>query len=298
MAPVSAVLASIPSPPTGVYHVGPLTIHMYGVMLLLAIAARALADRRPLGALRRRLGSRLPRRGLGRRSPGSSARGSTTRSRAGTRTRATRAGTGRSPSGRAASASGAGSCFGVLVGAVDRAALRRRASACSWTRSRRASCSRRRSAAGATSGTRSSTASTRRCRGASRSTARRAANTLPPDLPLRVHLGHPRRRRPALGRPPLHAPAARRSSRSTSPGTRPSARSRSCCASTRRTTSSAQRLNFWVSLVCFVVERRVLRLVAVPARAAARRARRRRRPARRGEVPKGPTMAVPRGRVR
>jgi prolipoprotein diacylglyceryl transferase len=40
MAPVSAaLLASIPSPPNGVYHVGPLTIHMYGVMLLLAIAA-------------------------------------------------------------------------------------------------------------------------------------------------------------------------------------------------------------------------------------------------------------------
>jgi prolipoprotein diacylglyceryl transferase len=39
MAPVSALLASIPSPPTGVYHVGPFTIHMYGVMLLLAIAA-------------------------------------------------------------------------------------------------------------------------------------------------------------------------------------------------------------------------------------------------------------------
>jgi len=36
---VSGVLASIPSPPTGVYHVGPLTIHMYGLMLLLAIAA-------------------------------------------------------------------------------------------------------------------------------------------------------------------------------------------------------------------------------------------------------------------
>jgi prolipoprotein diacylglyceryl transferase len=34
-----ALLASIPSPPTGVYHVGPFTIHMYGVMLLLAIAA-------------------------------------------------------------------------------------------------------------------------------------------------------------------------------------------------------------------------------------------------------------------
>ena len=36
---MSAVLASIPSPPTGVYRVGPLTIHMYGLMLLLAIAA-------------------------------------------------------------------------------------------------------------------------------------------------------------------------------------------------------------------------------------------------------------------
>ena len=34
-----ALLASIPSPPTGVYHVGPLTIHMYGLMLLLGIAA-------------------------------------------------------------------------------------------------------------------------------------------------------------------------------------------------------------------------------------------------------------------
>jgi prolipoprotein diacylglyceryl transferase len=36
---VSGVLASIPSPPTGVYHLGPLTIHMYGLMLLLGIAA-------------------------------------------------------------------------------------------------------------------------------------------------------------------------------------------------------------------------------------------------------------------
>jgi prolipoprotein diacylglyceryl transferase len=36
---VSGVLASIASPSTGVYHVGPLTIHMYGLMLLLGIAA-------------------------------------------------------------------------------------------------------------------------------------------------------------------------------------------------------------------------------------------------------------------
>jgi prolipoprotein diacylglyceryl transferase len=36
---LSALIAAIPSPPNGVYDVGPLTIHMYGVMLLLAIAA-------------------------------------------------------------------------------------------------------------------------------------------------------------------------------------------------------------------------------------------------------------------
>jgi prolipoprotein diacylglyceryl transferase len=36
---LSALIAAIPSPPHGVYDVGPLTIHMYGVMLLVAIAA-------------------------------------------------------------------------------------------------------------------------------------------------------------------------------------------------------------------------------------------------------------------
>jgi prolipoprotein diacylglyceryl transferase len=36
---VSAVFASIPSPHTGVVHVGPLTVHMYGLTLLLAIGA-------------------------------------------------------------------------------------------------------------------------------------------------------------------------------------------------------------------------------------------------------------------
>ena len=35
---MTGVLGSIPSPSTGVYHVGPLTIHMYGLMLLLGIA--------------------------------------------------------------------------------------------------------------------------------------------------------------------------------------------------------------------------------------------------------------------
>jgi prolipoprotein diacylglyceryl transferase len=33
------MLAAIPSPHTGVYHLGPFTLHMYGVMLLLAIVA-------------------------------------------------------------------------------------------------------------------------------------------------------------------------------------------------------------------------------------------------------------------
>src|SRR5947209_18797068 len=33
------LLAAIPSPHSGVIHIGPLTIHMYGLMLLLAIAA-------------------------------------------------------------------------------------------------------------------------------------------------------------------------------------------------------------------------------------------------------------------
>ena len=41
------MIAAIPSPHTGVYHLGPLTLHMYGVMLLVAIAACiALTGRR------------------------------------------------------------------------------------------------------------------------------------------------------------------------------------------------------------------------------------------------------------
>src|SRR6476661_1215417 len=36
---MAGLLASIPSPSSGVVHLGPLTLHMYGVMLLLGIAA-------------------------------------------------------------------------------------------------------------------------------------------------------------------------------------------------------------------------------------------------------------------
>jgi prolipoprotein diacylglyceryl transferase len=39
MRSVAAALASIPSPSTGVFDLGPFTLHMYGVMLLVAIAA-------------------------------------------------------------------------------------------------------------------------------------------------------------------------------------------------------------------------------------------------------------------
>jgi phosphatidylglycerol---prolipoprotein diacylglyceryl transferase len=47
---MGAAFAFIPSPSTGVYHVGPFTLHMYGVMLLLAIAAALwLTGRRWVG---------------------------------------------------------------------------------------------------------------------------------------------------------------------------------------------------------------------------------------------------------
>ena len=106
---VPVLLASIPSPHSGTIDLGPLTIHMYGLMLLLAIAAAIWLTGVRWVRARRRLGPRPARRGLGRRVRGSSARGSTTTSRAGTRCRA-RSGRASSRSGRAGSASGAGSC--------------------------------------------------------------------------------------------------------------------------------------------------------------------------------------------
>ena len=79
----------------------------------------------------------------------------------------------------------------------------------------------------------------RRSRGGSRSTAGgRPDAHVPPDVPLRVHLEHHRRRRPAAGSTAASRSSGPRSSRSTSPGTRPSRRSRRRCGSTRRITSS------------------------------------------------------------
>ena len=46
-------LLSIPSPSSGELELGPLTLHAYGLMLLLAIAARRRRDGDPLDSARR-----------------------------------------------------------------------------------------------------------------------------------------------------------------------------------------------------------------------------------------------------
>ena len=131
-----------------------------------------LADRAPLGALGRRLGSRLPRLALGRHrrdrrraplprhhelEPGSD----DPRALVGLRRRVGRRARdlGRDPARRPRRR-------------PRRAALRQQRPADDGRRRARASCSRRRSAAGATTGTRSSTASRRACRGGCASTRR------------------------------------------------------------------------------------------------------------------------------
>ena len=184
-----------------------------------------------------------------------------------------------------------------------RPALGRERVRCSWTRSRRACCSRRASAAAATGGTRSSTASRPTCRGASRSTPSTAppatSNSRRPSTrpsstsssTTSIGVGRAAAARPAL---PHQAAGAVRALR-------------------RRTTRFGRffeellridpahefaglRLNFWVSIVVFVALDRVLHLVAVHPR----RRRGRPRPDRAGaqREPEGPTMAIPKGRVR
>ena len=151
------MLAFIPSPHTGVVHVGPLQLHMYGLTLLVAILACIwLTGRRwvALGGdwelvtrvavwgvgLRRGRRTPLPRRHLLERSP------------------ERRSGRASSRSGRAASASGAAS-RSARSSARWSCAAPARTSASSSTRPRPGCCSRRGSAASATGGTRSSTAS-------------------------------------------------------------------------------------------------------------------------------------------
>ena len=162
--PMGALLGYIPSPSSGVIHVGPLTIHLYGLTLLVAIllcvwlttvrwkrAGRRHRPRHPrhrLGRrLRRRRGARLPRHHLLERGADAEVAGHL-----------------RGLEGRARH-------LGRDPARHDRRRdrrppRRRQRRPPSWTRSRRASCSPRASAGSATGGTRSSTASRRRCRGA------------------------------------------------------------------------------------------------------------------------------------
>ena len=194
--------ASIPSPSSGELELGPITLHAYGLMLLLAIAAAVGRHRDPLDAARRRLGPRLPRRRLGRR-------GRHRRRAALPRGHELGPGAGPEVARRLRG-------LGGRPRRVGRHLLRRprrapswcaapgTASSSSWTRSRPACSWRRRSAAGATGGTRSSSASRPSGLGARdrpRAAPRRVhlRPDLPPDLPLRVDL-LPGRRRPAAPR--------------------------------------------------------------------------------------------------
>ena len=159
------LIASIPSPSTGTIDLGPLTIHLYGLTLLVAIAQRPTS---PGGAGLATAASGISsiRCAIWGVAAGSSAPGSTTWSRAGTRCRT--AGQGPSRSGRVGWASGAGS-----PRAASRArswpAAPGRTSHCSPTASRPAYSSRRRSGGSATGGIRSSTGGRPTFRGVSKS---------------------------------------------------------------------------------------------------------------------------------
>ena len=209
--------ASIPSPSSGSLEIGPLSLHLYGVMIALGvIAAVWLAGRRAeeAGAGTRDdiaamavwavvagvIGARLYHvvtdwEKFQRRLPGGSSR-----------------------SGRAAWASPAASSAASLVGMWRRSG-EGIAVGPVLTAARRRSPSPRRSGAGATTSTRSCSASRRRCRGRCASTPTRsrhgyaAGHHVPPDVPLRVAVEPRPVRRAAAHRPALPAapgPAAGR----------------------------------------------------------------------------------------
>ena len=92
-------------PSSSTIELGPLSIHFYGLTLLVAIAAAVVDHGHPVDAARRRLGSHLPRGRLGRRVRDRRRAAVPRASRAGTSCRTS--GGGRSRSGRADSASGA-----------------------------------------------------------------------------------------------------------------------------------------------------------------------------------------------
>ena len=258
---------------------------------------RALAHRRPLGALGRRLGSRLPRHDLGRhrRDHRRAALPRHHELERGFRD-PRRTGTGRSPSGRAASGSGARS---PSASSSARWIVRRSGA------SVRALHGRRRAGPPARAGDRPlgqlvEPGALRQAHDAAvgpRDPRQGRREHVPPDVPLRVPLGRPRRRAPALDRPPLHAPAARallalRRAVHGLPHLRGDAADRpveplpraadQLLGLARRASSRASRSSSGGSSCA---RRR-------------RRTRRRRSRASRARCRKGPTMAVPRGRVR
>ena len=156
-------LAFIPSPHSGTIDLGPLTIHMYGLMLLLAIAACIWLT-----------GVRWVRRGGDWDLVLKVAVWGVAAGIVGARLYhdITSWNEVSSPKWKGVFAvweGGLGVWGGILLGCLVGAYIVHREGApCSgsWTRSRRASCSRRGSAASATGGTRSSTASRPTCRGA------------------------------------------------------------------------------------------------------------------------------------
>ena len=103
---MSGLVAAFPSPSTGTIEIGPLSIHMYGITLLVAIVARSWS-RASVGRVAAATGISSCGPPSGASPPASSARGSTTSSRATTSCRTS----GGAPSrcGREASASGAAS---------------------------------------------------------------------------------------------------------------------------------------------------------------------------------------------
>ncbi len=234
---MGAVLAAIPSPPTGVYHVGPLTLHMYGVMLLLAIAAAMwlTGERWVAFGGEWDLVYRVTIWGVIAGIIGARIYHDITSWNQDSAIHDHWYGPFAVWQGGLGVWGGIG--LGVRRRRVGRQALRRQ---------RPALHGRGRAGAPARAGDRPlgqlvEPGALRQAHDAAvgaRDPRQGGREPLPPDLPLRVHLG-PRRRVPAaLDRPALHDPAAGALRALRHATTRSAACSRSCCAPTRRATSS------------------------------------------------------------
>ena len=215
----TTILASFPSPPQGVWHLGPIPIRAYALCILAGVDRRPVHRRQAVGARGGEPGASSTSR-CGPSSSAWSAVGSTTCSPTGRPTSALAArGSGRrSRSRRVALASGvrSHSAASARGSAADGGVSRCRRSA---TRSHPESFWRRRSAESGTTSTRSCSAATPRCRGvwrsSSASTPTARSTTLngvstgrlvagrPPHVPVRTDLEPAGFRAADLGGPPL-----------------------------------------------------------------------------------------------